>query len=62
MAVRLFGHARFVDLGEDGTAVTSRQNTSSVAVGITADNNSVSIIGEVFFTSLLHLNERNEKL
>lgn len=49
MAVRLFGRARFVDLEEDGTAVTSRQNTSSVAVGITADNYSVCIIGKVFY-------------
>ncbi|VIO93698.1 Uncharacterized protein BM_BM10394 [Brugia malayi] len=46
MAVRLFGRARFVDLEEDGNAVTSRQNTSFVAVGITADNYSVCIIDE----------------
>lgn len=48
MAVRLFGRAHFVDL-EDGSAVTSRQNTSSVAVGITADNYSVCIIGKGFY-------------
>uniref|UniRef100_A0A915PPG5 type I protein arginine methyltransferase n=1 Tax=Setaria digitata TaxID=48799 RepID=A0A915PPG5_9BILA len=46
MAIRLFGRARFVDLEEDGTAVTSHQNTSCVAVGITADNHSVCIIDE----------------
>ncbi|MCP9261712.1 Histone-arginine methyltransferase CARM1 [Dirofilaria immitis] len=46
MAVRLFGRARFIDLKEDGTAVTSRQNTSSVAVGITVDNYFVCIIDE----------------
>lgn len=49
MAVRLFGRAHFIDLEEDGNAVTSHRNTSSVAVGITADNYSVCIIGKDFY-------------